>query len=71
MAKNHEYEDQNVYPEGALEADTRRDDVRVVTLCELGRLVLLEYTKKEFWINTIEMVGGIEGLVLGGIKKLL
>lgn len=49
-------------------ADTR---VQEVTIIELGRLVLMEYTKKEFWVSFIERVGGIESLLIGGLKKIL
>lgn len=45
-------------------------DVQVVTLCELGRLVLLEYTKKEFWLDAIDKIGGIESLLVNGIKRI-
>lgn len=71
MTANHEHESQIMQTESVAEIEMEHDGVRVVTLCELGRLVLLEYTKKEFWINTIEMVGGVEALLLGGIKKIL
>lgn len=53
------------------ETGTADSDVHVVTICELGKLVLLEYTKKEFWISFIERVGGVEAIVLRGIKKVL
>ena len=45
--------------------------IREVTVCELGRLVLLEYTKKEFWVGAVEKMGGIEGLLFGAIRKIL
>lgn len=44
---------------------------REVTICELGRLVLMEYTKREFWTDAIRKIGGVEGLLFGVAKKIL
>lgn len=39
-----------------LEATVENNAVRVVTLCELGRLVLKEYMDPKFWARLIKDV---------------
>ncbi|MCA9334552.1 hypothetical protein KC953_00230 [Candidatus Saccharibacteria bacterium] len=66
---NHEFAHDN--DEHRVEKDITESEERIVTICELGRLVLQEYTKKDFWVTFIERVGGVEAIILGGIKKVL
>lgn len=69
MVKNSENIDAH-YESEEVDRSKNPNDVREVTIFELGRLVLMEYTKIEFWVDTAQKLGGIESLLMSGIKKI-